>query len=129
MRLRGSALGVLRRLACLLEASLLALLDPGIPGEESKALERRATRRVNEYQRPGDPEPQRACLSGDAAARDPGDHVELALGAERDERLADQLLVDLVGEVHIHRPAVDQPLTCARHDPHPGDRLLTTAGA
>ncbi|OPZ51714.1 MAG: hypothetical protein BWY91_02614 [bacterium ADurb.BinA028] len=44
------------------------------------------------------------------------------------ERLVDELLVDLVGEVGVQRAAVDGPLAGAGNDPDPGDGLLATAG-
>src|SRR5580693_31224 len=122
-------LGVLRRLPGLLQAVLLALLDPGVPGHETGLLQRRAVLRVDQHQRPGHAEAQRAGLPGDATAGDPGHHVELTLAAERHERLVDQLLVHLVREVHVERAAVDQPLAGPGHDADPGDGLLAAAGA
>src|SRR6266568_4577231 len=126
---RHLPLGVLRRLPGLLEPVLLPLLDPGVPGQEAGLLQRRAVLRVHQGQRPGHAEAQRARLPGDAATGDPGHHVELALRAERHERLVDQLLVHLVGEVHVERPAVDEPLARARKDADPGDGLLAAASA
>src|SRR5580693_5225835 len=126
---RGLPLGVLGRLAGLLQAVLLALLDPRVPGQEAGLLQRRAVLRVQQGQRPGHTEAQRARLPGDAAAGDPGHHVELVLRAQGDERLVDELLVHLVREVHIERPAVDRPLAGAGEDADPGDRLLAAAGA
>src|SRR6266566_6188635 len=123
-----SALRVLRRLTGLLQAVLLALLDPGIAGQEACLLQRRAVLRVDLRQRPGDPQPKRTGLAGHAAARDAGDHIELALGTESDERLVDELLMDLVGEVFAERTAVDLPLSRARHDTDPRDGLLAPAG-
>src|SRR5262249_53932707 len=81
-------LGVLRRLAGLLQTVLLALLDPGVAGQEASPLKYRAVLRVDQDQRPGDAQPQRPRLAGDAAAGDPGDDVELVFRAQRDERLA-----------------------------------------
>src|SRR5580704_7867536 len=107
---RHLPLGVLRRLAGLLQAVLLPLLDPGVPGQEAGLLQRRAVLRVHQGQRPGHAEAQRARLPGDAAAGDPGDHVELVLPAQGHERLVDELLVHLVRKVHVERPAVDRPL-------------------
>src|SRR5690349_3952566 len=89
------ALGVLRSLAGLLEAVLLPLRRPRVPGEEAGLLQRRPVLRVDEDQRAGDAEPQRAGLAGDAVAADARDHVELALGPDQHERLADDLLVHL----------------------------------
>src|ERR1700733_16210846 len=125
----GLPLGAMRCLPGLLQAVLLPLLDPGVPGHEAGLLQRRAVLRVDQDQRPGHAEAQRAGLPGDAAAGDPGHHVELALGAQRHERLVDQLLVHLVREVRVERTAVDQPLAGPGEDADPGDRLLAAAGA
>src|SRR6185437_7433628 len=55
----GSALAVLRRLAGLLQAGLLALLDPGVTGEEARLLQLGAVRLgVDLVQRTGDAQPQ-----------------------------------------------------------------------
>src|ERR1017187_6735800 len=124
-----SALGVLRRLTCLLQPVLLALLHPSVPGQEAGFLQARAAVRVDEDQCPGDPQPQRAGLAGDTAAGDPGDHVELVISTERDEWLTDELLMELVREVLVQRPVVDLPLPGARQDTDPGNRLLAAAGA
>src|SRR6266699_1315322 len=126
---RRLPLGVLRCLTGLLQAVLLPLLYPRVPGQETCLLQRRAVLRVHQGQRPGHAEAQRARLPGDAAAGNPGHHIELALRAEGHERLADQLLVHLVREVHVERPAIDQPLARAREDADPGDGLLAAAGA
>src|SRR5215470_7371749 len=114
---RLSALRVLRRLARLLQTVLLALLDAGVPRQETRSLQRNPVLRVDQRQGAGDPQPQRARLAGDAAAGDAGDHVELLLGPERHERLVDELLVDLVREEVLKRPLVDAPLAGARRDP------------
>src|SRR5580704_16820364 len=131
VRWRAAALplGVLRRLPGLLQAVLLALLDPGVPGEEPGLLQRRAVLRVHQGQRAGHAEAQRARLPGDAAAGDPGHHVELVLRAQGHERLVDELLVHLVGEVYVERPAVDLPLARTGEDADPGDGLLAAARA
>src|SRR5690242_7191392 len=126
---RHLPLGVLRRLAGLLQAVLLALLDPGVPGQEAGLLQRRAVLRVHQGQRPGHAEAQRARLPDAAAAGDPGHDVELVLRAQGHERLVDELLVHLVREVDVERPAVDRPLARAGGDTDPGDSLLAAAGA
>src|SRR5262245_8124089 len=126
---RWLALGVLRRLTCLLQACLLALLDPGVPGEEPQALQSRTACRVDEYECPGNSQPQRASLARDAATGDPGHDVELTVCAEGYEWLVDELLMHLVREVHVQVAAVDQELPVPRHDAHPGDGLLAAAGA
>jgi hypothetical protein len=58
-----------------------------------------------------------------------GDHVVLAVEAEHTERLGDDLLVDLVGEVHREVAAVDLPLSGARGDSDAGDGLLAATSA
>src|SRR4051812_23584005 len=125
----GSALGVLGRLAGLLESGLLALDDPGVTREQPGLLERRPVGLlVDEVQAPGHAEAQRAGLAGDATAVDPGDHVEAALELQCRERLVDDLLVQLVGEVGVEGTAVDRPLAGAGDDAHPGHSLLAAAG-
>src|SRR5216683_273865 len=121
------ALRVLRRLARLLQAVLLALLDPRVPGQEASLLEERAVVHVDQLERPRDPQPQGARLAGDAAARYACDDVEAVLRAEGHERLVDELLVNLVREIAIEGAAVDLPLPRARHDADPRDRFLAAA--
>src|SRR5215813_5547151 len=126
---RWLALGVLRCLTCLLQACLLALLDPGVPGEEPQALQGRTACRVDEYECPGNSQPQRARLAGYAATGDPCHDIELTICPKGYERLADELLMHLVREVGVQCAAVDQELPGTRHHPHPGDCLLAAAGA
>src|SRR5690606_405553 len=76
-----------------------------------------------------DAEAQGAGLAADAAAVQAGDHVVLAVEAEHTEGLGDDLLVDLVGEVHREVAAVDLPLSGAGDDAHTRDGLLAPAGA
>src|ERR1700722_3148172 len=123
------ALGVLRRLTGLLQAGLLALGDPRVPGQEACPLQGRAALRVDQDQGAGNAQAQRAGLTADPAAGDPDDHVELVLSPERHERLLDELLVNLVREVVLERPAVDLELAGAGRDAHPGDGFLAAAGA
>src|SRR3954454_8994693 len=75
----ASALGELRPLTRLLEPGLLALLDPGVAGEEAAALEVTAQVGLGVDQSPRDPVAQRARLSGDAAAVQAGHDVHLGL--------------------------------------------------
>ena len=79
-----SALAVLGSLAGLLQAGLLALLDPRVAGEQAGLLERGAVGLVVDgVQAAGDAEAQRAGLAGDAAAVDAGDDVERAARPQR----------------------------------------------
>src|SRR6478735_11724297 len=124
-----SALRVLRRLARLLETSLLALDDAGVTGEQAGLLERRAVGLdVDRVEAAGHAETQRAGLTGDATAVDAGDHVEAALQLEVRERLVHDLLVQLVREVRVQVATVDGPLAGTRNDPDAGDGLLAAAG-
>src|SRR3954447_12092406 len=66
--LRGSALGVLRGLAGLLEAVLLGLLLAGIASEEAGLLQRCAQLGIELDQRAGDAHAQRAGLTRRATA-------------------------------------------------------------
>src|SRR3954447_18114230 len=74
---KRSALRVLRSLTGLLETVLLALLDPGVPGQEAGLLQGGTVVRVVRDQRAGDAEAQRTGLAGDAAAPQVRDDVEL----------------------------------------------------
>src|SRR3954447_1561297 len=106
----ASALGVLRRLATLLQTGLLALGRAGVAREQPGLLQRGTVGvDVDRVERAGHAEAQRTGLAGDAAAVDPGDHVEATLQAERRERLVDDLLVQLVGEVVLDAATVDGP--------------------
>src|SRR5215213_4580848 len=125
----GSALAVLRSLAGLLQAGLLALDDTGVPREQAGLLERGAVRvEVDRVQRTGHAEAQGAGLTGDSTAVDAGDHVEATDQVGGHERLVDDLLVQLVREVRVQRTAVDGPLAAPRHQPDAGNGLLPTAG-
>src|SRR4051794_719078 len=102
-RRRGMAatltLGELRALAGLLQAGLLALLHPGVAGEEAAALELAAQVGIGLEQRPGDAVAQGAGLGGHAAAVDAGDDVHPGLVAHGLERLADRPLQRRAREV------------------------------
>src|SRR5918998_728367 len=114
---RRSALRVLRRLAGLLEAVLLALDGTRVTGEEAGLLQRRAVLGVGLDQRTRDGQPQRTGLAGRAAALEVGEDVE-ALGLlDRDQRLPDQLLVQLVREVLLERLAVEAEGARPGHQP------------
>src|SRR4051794_30261859 len=125
----GSALAVLRRLAGLLQAGLLALDDAGVTSQQTGLLQRRAVRvEVDGVQRSGHAQAQGAGLTGDPTTVDAGDHVEATHQVGGDERLVDDLLVQLVRKVAVQLPTVDGPLTGAGNETDPCDGLLATAG-
>src|SRR5436190_1889552 len=129
LREGASALAVLRSLAGFLQAGLLALGDPRVAGEEAGLLEGRTVQLlVDPVEGPGHTEADRAGLAGGTAAVDAHQHVVGTGQVERGERLTDDLLVDLVGEVRLERPPVDLPLSGARNDADAGDCLLAATG-
>src|SRR5262245_38853962 len=88
----ASALAVLRRLTCLLETVLLALLLPRVAGEHASLLQRRTVVGLVGHQRTSDRHAQRAGLPGRAATVQGGQHVEALQALDGDQRLLDQLL-------------------------------------
>src|SRR5699024_8825005 len=127
---RGSALGVLRGLAGLLEPGLLALDDARVAREETGLLESRTVVvHVDLVQRTCHTETDRAGLAGGAAAGDADDHVEAALQVEGGQRIVHLLLVQLVREVGLQIAAVDGPLAGAGEQTDAGDGTLAAAGA
>src|SRR4051795_7655394 len=122
-----SALGVLRRLAGLLEAVLLALLDPRVTGEEARLLESRTVVGLDLDEGAGDRQAQRAGLPGDATTLEDADDVVLLALLEGHERLTDELLVHLVREVLLEGAAVELELAGAGQQPHADDGLLAPA--
>jgi hypothetical protein len=78
-RPNGSALRVLRSLAGLLQAVLLALLHPRVAAEVAGLLQRRAVVGFQADEGPGDRQPQRPGLAGDPAAGEGADDVELTV--------------------------------------------------
>ena len=124
-----SALGVLRSLAGLLETGLLALGDAGVTRVEAGVLQRRAVELgVDPVERAGDAEADRAGLARGATTVDAHEDVVGAVELEDLERLVDDLLVHLVGEVPLEGAAVDLPLARTGDDADAGDGLLAAAG-
>ena len=87
---RGSALGVLRSLAGLLEAVLLRLLLARVAGEEAGLLERGPQLGVELDEGTGDAEAQRAGLAGDAATVERGVDVVGLGGLGEPQRLGER---------------------------------------
>src|SRR6476661_7956525 len=89
----GSALGVLRSLAGLLETGLLALRDAGVAGEEAGLLQRRAVELlVDAVERARHAEADGTGLAGGATTVHADEHVVGAVELEHLERLVDDLL-------------------------------------
>src|SRR5699024_8224841 len=84
---------------------------------------------VDAVERARDAEADGAGLAGRAAPVDADQHVVGAVELESGQRVVDDLLVDLVREELLERPAVDLPLAGARDDPDAGDGLLAAARA
>src|SRR5258706_8445101 len=116
----GLALGVLRSLAGLLQAVLLALLLAGVAGEEPGPLERDAQLAVELGQRTGDAEAQRAGLPADAAAVDRRVDVVALVGGRQTQRLGDDHPGRLRREVPRDRAPVDDDRAGARAQPDAG---------
>src|SRR6478672_10756788 len=107
----ASARAVLRSLAGLLEAGLLALGDARVAGEEPGLLERGTVQLlVDAVERTGHAEADRAGLAGGATAVHTDEHVVGTGEVEHGERLADDLLVHLAGDVRLQRAPDDLPL-------------------
>src|SRR5437763_14498343 len=115
IRERGLALRVLRRLAGLLEAVLLALSGPGVPSEEACLLDRRPQIGVEGHEGPGNTEPHGPRLPAHPAARQRAiDVVDLG-GLRQAQRLGHDHAVGGVGEEILERALVaeDHPGTGA----------------
>src|SRR5690606_31778800 len=125
----GLPLGVLRRLAGLLETGLLPLDLAGVPGEVAGLLQHRAVvLGVHGGERAGEAVTERTGLAAGATAVQAGEDVVGALESQRDQGLLDQLLVHLVREVGFERLAVDLPLTAAGDDTDARDSGLAPPG-
>ncbi len=70
----------------------------------------------------------RARLTGQTAAFDSCEHVELAFGVGDAERLRQDQLLHGARKVFVLRLAVDDDLAGAGLDPNAGDRVFTFAG-
>src|SRR5581483_1504720 len=125
---RRLPLRVLRRLAGLLQAVLLAFLLPGVAGQQPRLLHRGPEVGIERHEGPGDPEPQRPGLPAHPAAGQRAvDVVHLGRLGEP-ERFGHDHPVRGVREEVLERPlvALDHPGTGA--EPHPGHRFLAPSG-
>src|SRR5579875_3479981 len=122
------ALRVLGGLAGLLQPVLLALLLPGVPGEEAGPLERLAQVGVQLGQSPRYAQAQGAGLAGDPPAIDAGLHVVGVGVARYPQGLGGDHPVGGRREVGLEGPAVDHDGPRAGTQPHPGHGRLAPAG-
>ena len=123
-----SALAVLRRLAGLLEAVLLAFLLARIAGEEAGRLEGATVLGVEFDKATSDPEAQRTGLAGGATAMNGGVDVIGLAGLGDGERLEQRLDLHLRREELVDRAAIDGDGAGAVAEAHAGDGTLATAG-
>src|SRR5581483_11770939 len=124
----GSALGVLGRLAGLLEAVLLGLLLPCVTGEETRPLEHRAVLGVDLAEAAGNAEAHGAGLARDTAPVDGGVDVVGLSGVGHPQRLGQEHAVRGRGEVGIERLLVDRDGALAGAKADAGHGLLAASG-
>jgi len=77
------------------ESVLLALFDPGIPGEQAGAFQRWLEFPVEFNQGPGDPEPGGFSLSPETAPPDAHEDVKFVLCLGQPERLPDKVFMGI----------------------------------
>ena len=125
-----SALAELRSAACGFEAVLLALLHTRIAGKETGLLEDGAVFGVDEQQSASNAVTQSAGLTGNAAAFDGGNDVDLAELLGGDQGLTDDHLQGLETKVIVDVTAVDgDGAGAVLEQMHAGDGGLSAAGA
>src|SRR5882757_5042407 len=108
-----SALRVLRSLTGLLQTVLLALDGARVTREVAGLLQRRPVLGLDDDQRPGDGQTQRARLSGRSATVEVREDVDAFDPVDEHQRSLDQLLVHLVREVLLEAAAVQVELAGA----------------
>src|SRR5947209_847369 len=122
------ALRVLRRLAGLFQAVLLALLLAGVAREKAGPLQRDPHLGVEIDEGTGDAEAEGTRLPGHAAAIDRGVDVVDLVGRRGHQGLAQHHAMGLGGEVVLDGSAVDHDLAGAGADADAGHGLLAAAG-
>src|SRR5258708_6431343 len=124
---RQLPLGVLRSLACALEAVLLALFDAWIARQEAGLAQRRLRLLVRAHQRPRHTMTHGTSLTAHAAARHLDAHVEATYQLQQPQRrpgLGEQAL--LLTEVHLRVAAIDRHRAITvRIEAHTGHGGLT----
>src|SRR5699024_4112705 len=102
----GLALGVLRGTTCTVQTCLLTLDSTSVAGQAASLLQLGALLRVVLVQGAGDSQTHRTSLAGRAAAGQGCLDVELVLALQQDQRILDELLVELVREVILQCAAI-----------------------
>src|SRR5687767_9979335 len=109
-------------------AVLLAFLHPRVARQKALFLELLAELRVVVGQRPRDPVANRPGLSRSSASPNPDVDVELLRRLDREERLLDDHLQDVVGKVVVEAPRVDRDRSGAGDAANARHRSLPAAG-
>src|SRR3954449_6400951 len=125
---RALSLGELRRLACLVQAGLLALDLAGVAREIALALQWNAQLRIRLDERAGDAVANRAGLAGEAASVHAHAQVVLALEIGGTQWRGGDRSPDGAGEVLLERPPVDPGGAVAGPEDDARDRGLALAG-
>ena len=125
-----SALAELRCATSGFEAVLLALLHTRIAGQETGLLQDGAVLGVDQQQSAGNAVAQSAGLTGNAAAFNGGNDIDLAELLGSGERLTDDHLQGLETEILVDVAAVDgDGAGAVLEEVNAGDGGLSTAGA
>ena len=120
----------LRRAASCLQAVLLSFLHSRVAGQETCSLERGAKLGVDAQQCACNAVTDGACLTGDAAAFDGADQVDLAQKVSGSQRLTDDHLQGIETEIIVDIATVDgNGAGAALIQANAGDGRLATAGA
>src|SRR5699024_8947337 len=120
-------LAVLRSLTRLLEAVLLTFLLARIARQEACLLQCRTVVTIDLGERTCDRHLQCTSLTAGAATIQSADNVERILLLRSHQRVADQLLMQLVGEVVLNTLPVESERPVPRSQADPRGRLLAAA--
>ena len=108
-----------------MQTCLLTLDSTSVAGQEASLLQLGALLRVVLVQGAGDSQTHRTSLAGRAAAGQGCLDVELVLALQQDQRVLDELLVELVREVVLQCAAVAGDLAGALNHADADDGALT----
>ena len=123
------SLGELGSTTSCLETVLLSFLHTRVSGEEASLLEKGTIGFVSEKESAGNAVADCACLTGDTAAANVCNDVELSGGVGYAEGLVDDELEGLKTEVIVDVTAVDGDLAGAGIETNAGNGALSSAGA